>query len=136
MLLRAELIRKLGGFDDRFFLYWEDVELSLRVRQSGAQIALIPAARIHHKVSQSSQKVSHICNYYSVRNHLLLALLHGGKWRRKAVASIIYTHLRAGLRSVLKKEQGSIPILRMTVLALQHHFQRRYGSLASSHCHV
>jgi GT2 family glycosyltransferase len=48
MLIPAGVISKLGGFDERFFLYSEDVDLSLRAKAAGHRIGLVPAARIFH----------------------------------------------------------------------------------------
>ncbi|MDP0590188.1 MAG: glycosyltransferase [Candidatus Endonucleobacter bathymodioli] len=45
--MRTELFQRLGGFDDRFFMYFEDYDLSIRARESGA-IAYVPAVKISH----------------------------------------------------------------------------------------
>lgn len=48
MLLRSALFRELGGFDERYFLYFEDFDLSLRLRQR-ANITWLPGmTAIHH----------------------------------------------------------------------------------------
>ena len=39
----------VGGFSDHFFMYCEDVDLSLRLRLEGARLAVIPAARVTHR---------------------------------------------------------------------------------------
>lgn len=48
MLIRRELLEKIGGFDDRFFMYEEDVELCLRSKENGYQIWYEAAALVHH----------------------------------------------------------------------------------------
>lgn len=45
----------LGGFDERFFLYGEDVDLCFRARQSGRALVLVPAARAIHEEASSSR---------------------------------------------------------------------------------
>ena len=49
MLIRTEIIRSLGGFDPRYFMYEEDLELSLRVVSANYQICYTPASLVFHK---------------------------------------------------------------------------------------
>lgn len=51
--LRATEFKRLGGFDTSFAMYAEDVDLSLRFRDSGGSIYYVPEAKIWHKVSSS-----------------------------------------------------------------------------------
>lgn len=55
MFFRGETFRKLGGFDDRYFLYFEDFDLSLRVRSEG-EIAYDPNVAIVHGGGNASRK--------------------------------------------------------------------------------
>lgn len=55
MLVRTPLFRRLGGFDPRFFLYFEDYDLSLRVARE-AVVAYVPAARIVHHGGEAARK--------------------------------------------------------------------------------
>ncbi len=48
LILRTELWRELGGLDERFFIYGEDVDLSLRIRRAGYRCLLTPAVTIVH----------------------------------------------------------------------------------------
>lgn len=45
--------REVGGFDEAFFAYWEDVDLALRLREAGWRCALAPAARALHEHGQT-----------------------------------------------------------------------------------
>lgn len=47
MLFRTDVLRQLGGFDPRYFLYFEDYDLSLRTHDV-ARVAYVPAARVLH----------------------------------------------------------------------------------------
>lgn len=47
----ASTFHSLGGFDDRFFLYWEDVDLSIRAKRSGISLVCAPGVTVHHQVS-------------------------------------------------------------------------------------
>jgi N-acetylglucosaminyl-diphospho-decaprenol L-rhamnosyltransferase len=48
MLMRREFVTDLEGFDDRYFMYFEDVDLCRRVRASGKKIVREPEARVVH----------------------------------------------------------------------------------------
>lgn len=55
MLVRTALFKRLGGFDPRFFMYFEDYDLSLRLGRE-ANVAYVPAARIVHHGGEASRK--------------------------------------------------------------------------------
>jgi hypothetical protein len=55
MVVRTALFRRLGGFDPRFFMYFEDYDLSLRMGKE-AKVAFVPAARIVHHGGEASRK--------------------------------------------------------------------------------
>lgn len=130
MFLRADVVRQLEGFDDRFFLLWEDVDLSLRARAAHFSIGLVPAARIYHKVSRSIQGISARSTYYYLRNHLLLLSKHGGCGRLQAIAA----RCREALRQVRSRRAGSWDQCRAIAMALRDTLLHRYGPLAPHIC--
>lgn len=56
MLFPHDVFAKLGGFDQRFFLYYEDVDLCARLRLHGYDVALCPAAKVTHYAHRSSHR--------------------------------------------------------------------------------
>jgi len=56
MLFRREVFEKLGGFDEHYFLYYEDVDLCARLRLGGYTVALCPAAKVVHHAQRSSHR--------------------------------------------------------------------------------
>ncbi len=48
LLVRGPVLRELGGFDDAFFMYFEDMDLSWRIWLSGRKIVYAPLAVVHH----------------------------------------------------------------------------------------
>ncbi|MBS3747715.1 MAG: glycosyltransferase family 2 protein [Wenzhouxiangellaceae bacterium] len=54
LLLRAAALRETGLFDPRFFLYWEDVDLCLRLRKQGWKLTVAADAVVHHELSGST----------------------------------------------------------------------------------
>ncbi|MDX1969964.1 MAG: glycosyltransferase family 2 protein [Planctomycetaceae bacterium] len=49
VLLRARVLREVGLFDERYFLYLEDTELGWKLRLAGYRIELVPLSRIYHR---------------------------------------------------------------------------------------
>jgi GT2 family glycosyltransferase len=56
MFFKTSVLKELGGFDPRYFMYHEDVELCLRVKESGYSIIYEPKALVYHKVQGSLRK--------------------------------------------------------------------------------
>lgn len=54
MLIKREVFDQVGIFDERFFLYYEDMDFCLRVIKKGFHLLIVPQARLYHRVSQSS----------------------------------------------------------------------------------
>lgn len=67
---RREVWEPLGGFDERLFMYLEDVDLAWRMQRAGWKTVFAPAARVYHHLSASGGGV--IASYYVGRNTILL----------------------------------------------------------------
>jgi GT2 family glycosyltransferase len=55
MLVRRDAFLAAGGFDERYFLYWEDADLCRRLRAQGHDVRYVPGATTVHQVGRSSQ---------------------------------------------------------------------------------
>lgn len=55
MLARRDALHAVHGFDERYFLYWEDADLCRRLRARGYQVRYVPNATAVHRVGQSSR---------------------------------------------------------------------------------
>ncbi len=53
MMIRGSLLKKTGGFDPDFFMYYEEVELTWRIKRMGCRVVSVPGAKIIHYESQS-----------------------------------------------------------------------------------
>ena len=57
MLARRDALARVKGFDERYFLYWEDADLCRRLRADGRHVRYVPGAAAIHRVGHSSQTV-------------------------------------------------------------------------------
>jgi GT2 family glycosyltransferase len=57
MLARRDALERVRGFDERYFLYWEDADLCRRLRALGYHVRYVPNATAVHAVGQSSKSV-------------------------------------------------------------------------------
>ena len=67
LYLRDEFLR-LGGFDESYFSYFEDVDLGFRIRLEGGKCLYVPEAVVYHVGSASTGKRSDFSVYYGYRN--------------------------------------------------------------------
>lgn len=83
LLTDAEVIAQFGPFDPRYFIYFEDSDLSLKIKQAGGRIVLEPRARIEHRISSDSTKNAPTGFFYylNTRNQLLFAHEHLAPWK-------------------------------------------------------
>lgn len=72
VLFRADYLRDVGLFDERFFMYYEDVDLSWRGRSRGWRYAYVPESRLRHLHAATSVEGSDLFQHFVERNRLLL----------------------------------------------------------------
>ena len=103
-LISHELIKKIGIFDEKYYLYMEDSDLTHRAKIAGYQLLLVPESIIWHCNSGSSKPGSSLQDYFITRNRLLFGfryasfrtkfalfresikfLFNGSLWRKKGV---------------------------------------------------
>lgn len=73
LLIRREVIEKIGTLSDDYFLYYEDTDYCLKAKDAGWKCGIVPSARIWHKVSRSAKEFSPSYLYYHARNGLLMS---------------------------------------------------------------
>lgn len=69
-LYRRAMLDQIGGFDEDFFLYCEDVDLGLRARWAGWECRYVAGAVVEHRYSQSAGRASTLKAYFVERNRL------------------------------------------------------------------
>ena len=72
MMIKREVIDKVGLMPECYFLYYEELDWSMMTTRVGYEIWYEPASTIYHKESQSTGQNSPLRTYYITRNRLLL----------------------------------------------------------------
>lgn len=76
LLMRRQVVEALTGFDERFFMYCEEVDWCLRATQQGWLQQLAPQAKLWHKGALRNYQPAPSVTYYMTRNQLLLLRKH------------------------------------------------------------
>ena len=85
-MIRKSAIEKVGGLDERFFMYFEDVDWARRFWENGYKVIYFPAAKMYHYHFQSSKKKGGLLDlFYNkyTRIHLTSAWKYFKKYRFK-----------------------------------------------------
>ena len=88
MLIKREIIEQIGLFDERFYLYWEELDFSLRVKRLGNQLISTTKTFITKNTNCDSRQPAAF--YYSVRNAKLLKEKHGAIFTNSAYFSYLF----------------------------------------------
>lgn len=121
--ISARLWDLIGGFDEDYFLYWEDIDLCARAAASGATIDVDERARAVHEPgsTQTDDPGRRIKSpeyyYYNIRNRLMYASKHldpadTKRWRRLTVGTAYRVLLRGGRRQFLRPAGSILPAIR------------------------
>jgi N-acetylglucosaminyl-diphospho-decaprenol L-rhamnosyltransferase len=99
MMMRREVIEQTGMFDEQFFMYCEEVDWQMRIREAGFEIYAVPAAHITHLEGRSTGQIKprSINNLWTsrlllFRKHFSPLQLHVTKW-------LVRTGMRIKMRS-------------------------------------
>lgn len=110
LLIRKEVIDKIGLMPEEFFLYFEDADWCLMAQEAGYLCVYEPSAILEHKVAQTTGEYSYNYIYYNTRNGLLLASRHSGFLKKTLIyllACWIIIKQKAKLMVGYKKEWSS-----------------------------
>ena len=100
MMLKKELIDKVGLMPECYFLYYEELDWSMMMTHAGYEIWYEPACTIYHKESQATGQNSPLRTYYITRNRLLLVKRN---WKGLTkYLSYSYLILIVAVRDILK----------------------------------
>lgn len=99
-LIRREAFDSVGGFDTRYFMYFEDVDLGDRIGQAGWQNVYVPSAEVTHIGGHATAKASEkmLAAHHASAYRYLADRHQGPEWKPLLVA------IKAGLKLRLKLE--------------------------------
>ncbi len=107
LLASKRVWEKLGGFDERYFMYGEDVDLAIRAQRAGYRPLICPQAELMHEVGQSSETPVHKA-LLLYRGKASLVRTH---WKGPAKWLGLFflaagTFLRAGIAGISSRKDG------------------------------
>ena len=106
LMIKTALFNEIGGFDERFFMYLEDIDLCRRIRDKGMRIILVPEVRIKHSWKTSSSKRP----FFTVYHHHLSVLKYFNKYDKKQLplnlilATVLVMGFLLGVITILCKK--------------------------------
>jgi N-acetylglucosaminyl-diphospho-decaprenol L-rhamnosyltransferase len=108
--VRRELFTALGGFDARYFLYYEEVDFGLRAQQNGAATYFLKSARVLHAANISSDQVHALRLFHQLRSRRLYAYLHWPRWQAHllVVLSLTVELLARLVNAALRRDASEI----------------------------
>jgi N-acetylglucosaminyl-diphospho-decaprenol L-rhamnosyltransferase len=122
MLVAADLLAEVGGFDERYFAYCEEGDLGLRARQAGWEVGLVRGALVRNPdMGHRGAAV----DYLQLRNTMLLVREHSGAYHAFVRGCIAVFQLGTGV--VSPRHRGPYFDAGARVRALIDHARGRYG---------
>jgi hypothetical protein len=74
MLMRMSALRKVGGFDERFFNYMEEIDLCFRLHRAGYRVVFTPKSYVYHKVAATLSRKPIKKRFWEHRNNILMII--------------------------------------------------------------
>jgi GT2 family glycosyltransferase len=121
ILFRSNALRRVGLFDERYFMYLEDVELSARMIHHGIPLVYVPEATFYHRLDVDEQ--TPLKTYFVMRNRLLF-LETAPSWHLRALGTLFYA-----VMFTVKAVRWAFtdwPMLRAAVMGVQDYLHRRW----------
>ena len=98
LMVRSEALEQVGSFDERYFMYCEEIDLCRRIKEAGWEICCVPAAEIVHLVGQSTQQFRDAMFVALWRSRFLMFETHESGAFRWCARRLVRLGLRAEAR--------------------------------------
>lgn len=127
----SDALEQVGLWDERYFLYFEDADLSMRAREKGIPVSFIDAPALNHAVSRTTSRLGvPLLLRYHARNSLLFNSLHGPWWVRAILPfSILYGMVFQPLKTLLipsRKDRS-----RAILSGILDFYGKRFGQIST-----
>ncbi len=86
MMIKKDVLEKVGMFDEKYFLYFEDDDLCLRIKKERYKIYYVPTAVMYHDNAGSSGSGSGLHDYFLTRNQMIFGMRYAPLKTRLALA--------------------------------------------------
>lgn len=131
MLVKREVLERVGLLDEKFYLYYEEADWCLRVRRAGYRLLAVPSSVVWHKVSATLGQTSPLIDYYMLRNHLRFIARHwSGATRLRLLGHIVLRNLLTIAAYTAKPHGGQrLPHRNARLLALRDAVLGRWGKM-------
>lgn len=112
LFVRMGAVGEVGVLDERYFLYYEDVDWTVRAARAGWQNVVVPAASAWHKVSRSTGSYTGpLASFYYTRNRFLFLRTHG-RLSRNAIPLLAYAPIAyRDYRRTLERRESRLAVL-------------------------
>ena len=97
-MVRGDTLAQVGSFDERYFMYCEEIDLCRRINQAGWEIYCVPAAEIVHLVGQSTRQFRDTMFVALWRSRFLMFEAHESAAFRWCARRLVRLGLRAEAR--------------------------------------
>lgn len=112
MIIRKDVFDKIGGFDERFFLFYEDADICKRLNDSGYPVYFYPDSKIVHlKGENVNREFNNITYYFSKKSQLLYYKLHNSFMQRFMVRA--YLILKFSWKCLVNPDRMNILVLKL-----------------------
>lgn len=124
-LIPPHIYKQFGGYNEKFFIWSEDIELSLRIRRGGYKLYIATCSKIYHKGGMSLGRITPLTHYYASRNRLILKSLYlKGFW--KWVWYLWFFASRV-VRYTEFAVKGRFDLISAGIDAIKDYFKGKYG---------
>ncbi len=116
LMTSREVLEKTGGFDEKFFLYFEDIDLCYRIREQGFQVVFLPEARVFHAGGVSTSEAPYFSRLEYRKSQLYFYEKHNSRLSQGLLR--IYLRLSARLGNIFDSGELSDKVYRQGLLGL------------------